>query len=50
MFILFGREDEAAVVVLASEKVAFNGRHAHRQELIGFVDGFIVRFSGVIGE
>ena len=45
--ILFGREDEAEVAVLASAEVALDGRRVSRQELMCLLDGGVVQLSGL---
>ena len=47
--ILFGREDEAEVAVLASTKVTLNRRRVHCQELMDLLDGGVVRLVEVLG-
>ena len=49
LFILFGREDEAEVAVLASAEVAFNGRRVRHQELMVLLDDGVVRIAKVLG-
>ena len=46
---MFGREDEAKVAFLASAEVAFDGCGFCRQDLMGLLDGGIVRIVGLLG-
>ena len=48
--ILFGREDEAKVSVLASAKVALDGLRVHCQELMCLLYGSVVQISGLFGD
>ena len=48
--ILFVREDEGVVAVLASAKVTLDGRRVCRQELMGLLDGSLFLLAGVLGE
>ena len=48
--ILFGREDEAEVAVLASAEVALDEGRVCRQELMGLLDGGVVRLASVLVE
>ena len=47
--ILFGRDDEAEVAVLASTEIAIDGQCVRCQELMGFLDVGVVRLAGVLG-
>ena len=47
---IFGREDEAEVTVLASAKVALDRCRIHHQDLMGLLDGGVVRLARVLGD
>ena len=48
--ILIGQEDESEVAFLASVEVALDGCHVCRQELVGLLDGGVVRLVKVLWE
>ena len=50
MCILFGREDEAEVDILAPAEITLVRGRVFRQELIGLLGGGVVRLAGVLRE